>query len=95
MLASGWAAFIYILKGTLIVGRESIPQEQYHTLVLSTNANETGVLLKSGSDDTEFMLVRRSHTILSVHGLVDWLYLYYRALRNPSMSPSSNTVLSS
>ncbi|KAJ6584392.1 RmlC-like cupin domain-containing protein [Mycena capillaripes] len=55
-LPSGWAAFIYILKGTLIVGRESIPQEQYHTLVLSSNANETGVLLKSGSDDTEFML---------------------------------------
>jgi len=55
-LPSGWTAFIYILKGTLIVGRESIPQEQYHTLVLSTNLNETGVLLKSGSEDTEFML---------------------------------------
>jgi redox-sensitive bicupin YhaK (pirin superfamily) len=55
--ASGWTAFIYILKGTLIVGRESIPQEQFHTLVLSANQNETGVLLKSGSEDTEFMLV--------------------------------------
>ncbi|KAJ6554923.1 RmlC-like cupin domain-containing protein [Mycena vulgaris] len=55
-LPSGWTAFIYILKGTLIVGRDSIPQDQYHTLVLSTNLNETGVLLKSGSEDTEFML---------------------------------------
>lgn len=58
VLAAGWTAFIYILKGTLIVGRESIPQEQFHTLVLSTNLNETGVLLKSASADTEFMLVR-------------------------------------
>ncbi|KAJ7846897.1 RmlC-like cupin domain-containing protein [Mycena olivaceomarginata] len=55
-LPSGWTAFIYILKGTLIVGHESIPQEQFHTLVLSANQNETGVLLKSGSEDTEFML---------------------------------------
>ncbi|KAJ6477182.1 RmlC-like cupin domain-containing protein [Mycena vitilis] len=55
-LPSGWTAFIYILKGSLIVGRESIPQEQYHTLVLSANSNETGVQLKSGSQDTEFML---------------------------------------
>ncbi|KAJ7874206.1 RmlC-like cupin domain-containing protein [Mycena olivaceomarginata] len=54
--SSGWTAFIYILKGTLIVGHESIPQEQFHTLVLSANQNETGVLLKSGSEDTEFML---------------------------------------
>jgi redox-sensitive bicupin YhaK (pirin superfamily) len=59
LLASGWTAFIYILKGTLIVGRDSIPQEKFHTLVLSANLNETGVLLKSGSEDTEFMLVRR------------------------------------
>jgi redox-sensitive bicupin YhaK (pirin superfamily) len=57
LLASGWTAFIYILKGTLIVGQDSIPQEQFHTLVLSANLNETGVLLKSGSEDTEFMLV--------------------------------------
>ncbi|KAF7357393.1 Pirin domain-containing protein [Mycena sanguinolenta] len=55
-LPSGWTAFIYVLKGSLIVGNESIPQEQYHTLVLSANSNETGVLLKSGSEDTEFML---------------------------------------
>ncbi|KAJ7258750.1 RmlC-like cupin domain-containing protein [Mycena haematopus] len=55
-LPSGWTAFIYVLKGSLIVGRESILQEQFHTLVLSANVNETGVLLKSGSKDTEFML---------------------------------------
>jgi len=55
-LPSGWTAFIYILKGTLIVGQDSIRQEQFHTLVLSANLNETGVLLKSGSEDTEFML---------------------------------------
>jgi len=55
-LPSGWTAFIYVLKGSLIVGHESISQEQFHTLVLSANLNETGVLLKSGSEDTEFML---------------------------------------
>lgn len=55
-LPSGWTAFIYILKGTLIVGSESIPHEEFHTLVLSAGGNETGVLLKSASDDTEFML---------------------------------------
>ncbi|KAJ7505827.1 RmlC-like cupin domain-containing protein [Mycena galericulata] len=55
-IPSGWTSFIYILKGTLIVGSESIPHEEYHTLVLSANTNETGVLLKSGSSDTEFML---------------------------------------
>ncbi|KAJ7722903.1 RmlC-like cupin domain-containing protein [Mycena maculata] len=55
-LPSGWTAFIYILKGSLIVGSDSIPHEQFHTLVLSANSTETGVLLKSGSDDTEFML---------------------------------------
>ncbi|KAJ7461134.1 RmlC-like cupin domain-containing protein [Mycena latifolia] len=51
-LPSGWTAFIYILKGTLIVGHDSIPQEQFHTVVLSTNA----VLPKSPPEDTEFML---------------------------------------
>ncbi|KAJ7068995.1 RmlC-like cupin domain-containing protein [Mycena belliarum] len=55
-LPSGWTAFIYVLKGTLIVGQESIPQEAYHTLVLSANTNETGVLLKSATPDTEFVL---------------------------------------
>ncbi|KAK7050525.1 Pirin domain-containing protein [Favolaschia claudopus] len=55
-LPAGWTAFIYILKGTLLVGRDSVPQEQFHTLVLSADQNETGILLKSGSADTEFML---------------------------------------
>ncbi|KAJ7652607.1 RmlC-like cupin domain-containing protein [Mycena rosella] len=55
-LPAGWTAFIYILKGSLIIGTDSIPHEHFHTLVLSTNANETGVLLKSASEDTEFML---------------------------------------
>lgn len=57
-VAAGWTGFIYILKGTLIVGDATLAYEQHNTLVLSTNANETGVLLKSGSNDTEFMLVR-------------------------------------
>ncbi|KAJ7722895.1 RmlC-like cupin domain-containing protein [Mycena maculata] len=55
-LPSGWTAFIFVLKGSLIVGSDSIPHERFHTLVLSANSTETGVLLKSGSDDTELML---------------------------------------
>ncbi|KAJ7162923.1 RmlC-like cupin domain-containing protein [Mycena filopes] len=55
-IPAGWTAFIYILNGTLLVGDESLAYEKHNTLVLSTNANETGVHLKSGSDNTEFML---------------------------------------
>ncbi|KAJ7644649.1 RmlC-like cupin domain-containing protein [Roridomyces roridus] len=55
-LPSGWTAFIYILKGRLVIGNETLPQEEYHTLVLSADSTETGVRLKSASPDTEFML---------------------------------------
>jgi len=37
------------------VGEGSVPQ--YHTAVLSSNANETGAALTAETDDTEFILV--------------------------------------
>ncbi|KAE9401492.1 hypothetical protein BT96DRAFT_956526 [Gymnopus androsaceus JB14] len=55
--SAGWTAFIYIWKGSVIVGNESMPSETFHTLVLSANEGETGVKMTSGDDDTEFILV--------------------------------------
>ncbi|CAK5263345.1 unnamed protein product [Mycena citricolor] len=55
-LPKGWTAFIYVLKGTLLVGNDSIAHEAFHTLVLSADDVESGVLLKSGTNDTELML---------------------------------------
>jgi redox-sensitive bicupin YhaK (pirin superfamily) len=57
-LAKGWTAFIYILKGSVSVGSETIPHEAFHTLVLSAQGNETGVSLTAAADKTEFVLVR-------------------------------------
>ncbi|KAF7299481.1 Pirin domain-containing protein [Mycena indigotica] len=56
-LPAGWTTFIYILSGSLVVGttRPTV-FEAFHTLVLSADANETGVLLKSMSPDTQYML---------------------------------------
>ncbi|KAF7312988.1 hypothetical protein MKEN_00983500 [Mycena kentingensis (nom. inval.)] len=57
-LPTGWTAFLYILKGSVIVGSspDAVPHAQYHTLVLSGNDTETGILLKSASPDTSLML---------------------------------------
>ncbi|KAJ7196134.1 RmlC-like cupin domain-containing protein [Mycena pura] len=55
-LPAGWTAFIYILKGKLIVGGDAVPHDSFNTLVLSANASETGVRLRSASSDAEFML---------------------------------------
>ena len=56
--AKGWTAFIYILKGSVIVGSETKTHEAYHTLVLSASGNETGVSVTATEDDTNFVLVR-------------------------------------
>jgi len=56
-IPAGWTSFIYILKGSVILGNSSIPQPAFHTLVLSANDKETGVLLKAGEDDTDFVLI--------------------------------------
>ncbi|KAF5392202.1 hypothetical protein D9757_001411 [Collybiopsis confluens] len=55
--ASGWTTFIYIWKGAVTVGDDTLPAEAFHTLVLSSNEGETGVKLTSADDSTEFILV--------------------------------------
>ncbi|KAF9053586.1 hypothetical protein BDZ89DRAFT_1088142 [Hymenopellis radicata] len=55
-LPSGWTAFIYIWKGSVIVGDDTTPTEAFHTITLTSEANSTGVALKAGTDNTEFIL---------------------------------------
>lgn len=56
-IPSGWTSFLYIWKGAVTVGSESIPNEAFHTIVLSNEKNETGVSLTAAEDNTEFILV--------------------------------------
>ena len=46
------------LKGGVIVGDDEKAHEPFYTLVLSQDANETGVKLSAAEDGTEFVLVR-------------------------------------
>ncbi|KAF8758993.1 Dicarboxylic amino acid permease [Rhizoctonia solani] len=55
-LPAGWTAFLYILKGSLKVN-ESENHEQFHTLVLSSEASENGVTITSTSSDTRAVLI--------------------------------------
>jgi len=57
-IPAGWTAFLYTLKGKLVVDPDnsSKPEPEYHTLVLSAAANETGVEL-SGEEGTEAVLI--------------------------------------
>ncbi|KAI0818559.1 pirin domain-containing protein [Irpex lacteus] len=55
-IPAGWTAFIYILKGSVIVGEDTLPHETFNTLVLSAESGETGVKLTAAEDGTEFML---------------------------------------
>lgn len=45
------------LKGSVIVGDETMPHQSFHTLVLSGEASETGVKLTAAEDNTDFVLV--------------------------------------
>jgi redox-sensitive bicupin YhaK (pirin superfamily) len=58
ILAKGWTAFIYILKGSASIASETKSHDSYHTLVLSAKGNETGVSVTATQDDTELVLVR-------------------------------------
>ncbi len=49
-----------VLKGSVLVGSETIPHEAFHTLVLSHEEGETGVQLAAGQDGTEFVVVRHT-----------------------------------
>ncbi|KAH8106708.1 RmlC-like cupin domain-containing protein [Cristinia sonorae] len=56
-IAPGWTAFIYTLKGSILVGNETVPHESYHTLVLSSDPAETGVKITAAEDDSNFVLI--------------------------------------
>ncbi|KAI0361983.1 hypothetical protein OH77DRAFT_1389006 [Trametes cingulata] len=56
-LPVGWTSFIYTLKGSVRVGSAPTSHEQFHTLVLSANPDESGVELTATEDNTEFILV--------------------------------------
>jgi len=56
-IPSGWTAFLYVLKGSVIIGADSTPHESFHTIVLSADKNETGVSLTAAEDQTEFVLI--------------------------------------
>ena len=76
------------LSGSLKVGSpDSEPQKPYHTLVLSANANETGVALTATEDNTEAILVR----ILGILRLVISLKFVYRLLANRWTKKYSST----
>ncbi|KAF9505586.1 hypothetical protein BS47DRAFT_1353800 [Hydnum rufescens UP504] len=57
----GWTAFVYTFKGSVQVGSssqeaESTVHDKYHTLVLSTGSNESGVQLTAATDDAQVFL---------------------------------------
>ncbi|KAJ8487224.1 hypothetical protein ONZ45_g14417 [Pleurotus djamor] len=56
-IPAGWTAFIYGFKGSVLVGEETIPQDAFHTLVLSSDGEQNGVKLSAAEDGTEFVLV--------------------------------------
>lgn len=55
-IPAGWTAFIYILKGSVLIGSDSALQQSFNTIVLSANQNESGVEVRAGEDETEFVL---------------------------------------
>lgn len=57
-IAAGWTTFLYIFKGSVLVGDNPIPQPTFHTVVLSNGSDETGVMIDAAEDDTQFILVR-------------------------------------
>ncbi|KAF8163258.1 RmlC-like cupin domain-containing protein [Crassisporium funariophilum] len=52
----GWTSFLYTLKGSLVIGSDEAEIDAFNTVILSADANQTGVSL-SGTKDTEFVLV--------------------------------------
>ncbi|KAG6818156.1 hypothetical protein H0H87_000061 [Tephrocybe sp. NHM501043] len=56
-IASSWTSFLYILKGSLTIGSETLPHQSFNTLVFSNSANETGVSISAAEDKTEVILV--------------------------------------
>ncbi|GJJ12161.1 hypothetical protein Clacol_006402 [Clathrus columnatus] len=59
-IPAGWTTFAYTLKGNVMVGGSSSTlqkEEPFHTLVLSSEPDQTGVLLEATEDMTELVLI--------------------------------------
>ncbi|KAH8834687.1 pirin domain-containing protein [Flagelloscypha sp. PMI_526] len=56
-IPSGWTAFIYILQGSVLVGSETVPYPEFHTLVLSSEDDETGIKISAAEHQTDFIIV--------------------------------------
>lgn len=50
-----------VLKGSVVIGSETVPQEAFHTLVLSSLEHETGVSLTAAENETEIVLVGENY----------------------------------
>jgi len=56
-LPAGWTAFVYILNGKITIGDSSATHDAFHTLVLSTDDQETGVSVTALEGNTDFVLI--------------------------------------
>jgi len=59
-IPSGWTSFTYVLKGSVVINpgsENSLPHEAFHTLVFTSETNETGVAVQAAEDNTELILV--------------------------------------
>ncbi|KAF9464655.1 RmlC-like cupin domain-containing protein [Collybia nuda] len=56
-IPSSWTSFIYVLKGEISIGSAPSPHAAFHTLVLSSNVNETGVSITGHGEGSEIILV--------------------------------------
>ena len=52
----GWTSFAYILEGSVAFGGEKAI-DRYHTVVLTSGGNETGIELEAGSAGTRVILM--------------------------------------
>jgi len=56
-LPAKWTSFIYILKGSIKVGKDPKVYPSFHTLVLSTEEQQNGVDIEAVEDGTELCLI--------------------------------------
>lgn len=57
-IPSGWTAFIYILKGSVAIGPGPfLVHKAFHTLVLSSDKEQTGVSITGVEQGTELLLI--------------------------------------
>ncbi|KAF8350747.1 RmlC-like cupin domain-containing protein [Amanita rubescens] len=57
-IPSGWTAFIYVLKGSISIGSDPKPiYEAFHTLVLSSEKEQSGVAVSTVEKETELVII--------------------------------------